>query len=47
MVTDDVPEVVEVPSVDLPDKDNLALLLGKDAGWPYNVDSVDPRLVDA
>lgn len=33
----------EVPCTDVPDMDDLALLLEKDAGWTQDVGSVDPR----
>lgn len=45
-VVADVPAEVEVPSVDMPDMDDLALLLEKDAGWTQYVVSVYLRLVE-
>lgn len=42
----DVPAAVESPSAEVPEMDDLAILLVKDAGCTQNVGSVDPRLVD-
>lgn len=40
------PTEVEVPPVDVPEMDDLALLLEKDAGWNQDAGFVDPRLVE-
>lgn len=42
----DVPAEVEVPSVYMPEMDDLALSLEKDANWTQDVHSVDHLLVE-
>lgn len=42
----DVPAEVEVPSVDVRDVDDLALLLEKYVGWTQDIGSVDHYLVE-
>lgn len=42
----DVPEELEVPSVDVPEMYNRILLLEKNAGWIQDVGSVNSRLVE-
>lgn len=45
--TDDVPKVVKVPSVGVPDMDDFAFFFQKDASRTHDVCSVDSWLVEA
>lgn len=45
VATDDVPTEAKAPSVFVSDKDYLALLLEKNAGWAQDIGVVDPVLL--